>query len=332
MRSTLTSVSFLACLLGLLLPVLAAGTAHAQFNGPSAGASVQLNQPIAVTTDQTLLRPPPPDFKLANGDLISVHLYGVAEFNLTVRVSLDGSVQLPLIGQVNLRGLTVAEAERQIAKQLVSAGMIKDPQVSVQVVEAPNRVATVTGEVHNPSVVPILGQRHLIDVLSAVGGLNTTASHIITIDRPGLAAPISVDLGTDPARSSQADIPIFPGDTIIVARTGIVYVLGAFKTQGAFPLNGSMPLTLMQVVALAGGANYEGKLNDARIIRTIGHERTEVPINIKKITHGHARDPLLQADDIVFLPTSDMKAAIKAGGVGTVLGLASILIFAIPII
>ncbi len=328
-RTSWTIGIYLPCALALLL-ALQPLTARAQFNGPGAGSGVRLNQSATITTDPALLRPPQPDFKLANGDMIGIHVYGVAEFNLTVRVSVDGSVQLPLIGAVNLQGLTVQEAEKLIARKLIADGMIKDPQVSVQVVEAPNRVATVTGEVRTPSVVPILGQRHLIDVLSAVGGLNPTASHLITIDRPSLTTPITVDLGTDPARSRLADIPIFAGDTIIVPRTGVVYCLGAFRAQGAFPLNGSTPLTLMQAVALAGGANYEGKLDDARIVRTVGNDRKEVPINIKKITHGRAPDPILQADDIIFLPTSGFKAAIKAGGVGTVIGLAGVLLYIVP--
>ena len=64
------------------------------------------------------------------------------------------------------------------------------------------------------------------------GGLPTTASHIITINRTGVAEPITVDLGTDPAKSAAANIPIFPRDTIIVPRVGVVYLLGAFKTPG----------------------------------------------------------------------------------------------------
>lgn len=85
----------------------------------------------------------------------------------------------------------------------------------------------------------------------------------------------------------------------------------------------------MQATALGGGAGFEGKLSDLRIVRTVGFDRKVVHIDIKRVINGHAPDPILQADDIVFLPTSSMKAAIKAGGVSTLLGIASVLIFAV---
>jgi polysaccharide export outer membrane protein len=152
---------------------------------------------------------------------------------------------------------------------------------------------------------------------------------MITISRPGLAEAIVVDLGNDPAQSEQANVPVFAGDTVIVARVGVVYLLGAFKTQGPFPLKQNSPLTLMQLTAMGGGPGFEGKYDDLQIIRTIGLDRKVVHIDIKKVFNGTAPDPPLQADDIVFLPTNEMKAAIKSGGISTLMGIASILILAV---
>jgi polysaccharide export outer membrane protein len=172
------------------------------------------------------------------------------------------------------------------------------------------------------------GRKRLFDVLSAAGGLPGTASHVITIDRPGSPQPIVVDLGTDPTKSANANVPVFPGDTIIVPRVGVVYLLGAFRTQGAIPIQQNSPLTLMQVAALGGGVGYQGKLNDLRIIRTEGLTRKVVNVDIKKILNGKAPDPVLQADDIVLLPTNAMKAALKGGGAGVVVALGTLLLYA----
>ena len=161
------------------------------------------------------------------------------------------------------------------------------------------------------------------------GGLPPTASHIITINRYGAAEPIVIDLGTDPAKSALINIPIFPRDTIIVPRVGVVYLLGAFKTQGAIPMQQNAPLTLMKVAALSGGPGFEGRYNDLRIIRTTGTNRQVVRVDISKVINGKVPDPVLQAEDIIFLPTNPMKSAIKNGGVGTILGIVSILILAI---
>jgi polysaccharide export outer membrane protein len=87
-------------------------------------------------------------------------------------------------------------------------------------------------------------------------------------------------------------------------------------------------MTLMKMAALAGGAGFEGKTDDLRIIRSVGLTRQVVRVDIKKVIDGRAPDPVLQADDIVFLPTSPMKAVIKSGGIGSLLGIVSILLVA----
>ena len=284
------------------------------------------NIPQTPTTDPALLYPPQREILLGTGDLLTLRVYGTAEYNPVVRVSLDGSIQVPLVGLVHVDGLSLHQAEKRIAEELIARGMYRDPQVTIQVTESPNQYATVVGEIHG--TVLITGQKRLYDVLASAGGLTATSSHTVTIDRPGLEHPVVVDLGPDPAHSSRANIPIFARDTIVISHVGVIYVLGAFRTQGAIPMQASQPLTLMQVAALGGGPGWEGKMNDLRIIRTNGLQRNVVTVDIQKVMKGKAPDPILEPEDVVFLPTSTMKAAIKSGGLGTVTGIASFLIFA----
>jgi polysaccharide export outer membrane protein len=137
--------------------------------------------------------------------------------------------------------------------------------------------------------------------------------------------PITVELGPDLAASATADIPIQPHDVIQVSRASVVYVLGAFRSQGAVPLDQATPLTLMQLAALSGGINYEGRYADLRLVRTVGAERKLVKVDIKRVIDGKAPDPVLQSNDIIFLPTNQMKAVLKNLGVGGVLGLVSLI-------
>jgi polysaccharide export outer membrane protein len=310
-----------------MLLSLCTGIAQAQFGGPALGSTTPINEPLTPTTDAAILYPVARDVQLYHGDLITVHVFGTPDYEPTVRVSLDGTVDLPLIGSVQVDGLTVHQAEKLIASRLSDAQMYRSPQVTIQIVEAPDQVATVTGELHG--VIPIVGERRLYDVLAVAGGLTTTSSHTIAIDRPGLSQPIIVDLGVDPAKSKYANVPIFPRDTIVISRVGVVYLLGAFKTQGPIPIVQNSPLTLMQVAAIGGGPGFEGRKDDLRIIRTIGLERHVVHVDINKVFKGEVPDPVLQPDDIVFLPTSAMKAAIKSGGLSTLLGIASVLVIAV---
>jgi polysaccharide export outer membrane protein len=275
-----------------------------------------------------LLFPAARDPRLSPGDLISIRVFEQTDYTPQVRLGADGSVLLPLIGIVNLNDMTISQAEKVIEQRLIDAQIYRSPQVTIQLVEGPNQVATVVGEVH--AVVPIVGARRLLDVLAVAGGVPPTASHVITISRPGLAEPLIVDLGTDPLRSNLANIPIFPGDTIVISRIGVVYMLGAFKTPGTIALTQYSPLTLMEATALSGGLNFQGKYNDVRLIRTVGDHRTVVKLDIQRILHGKDPDPILQANDIVFLPDSAIKASINNGSLGTLLGIVSLLIAVIP--
>jgi polysaccharide export outer membrane protein len=304
-------------LLLLLCMLTVSGAAIAQFNGPGLTPQSNLNEKPVFTTDPAILYPGLRELRLEAGDLLTVKVLGPGDYVTTPRIEADGTADIALVGVVHLAGLTLTQAQELIAKDLTAAQMFRNPQVVISVTEGPNASVAVIGEVH--AVVPLLGQRRLLDVLAAAGGLPPTASHVITIDRPGSALPITVDIGTDPARSSLSNIPIFPGDTIIVSRVGVVYVLGAFKTQGLIPLSGNTPLTLLQVSALSGGAAFEARNNDLRIIRTIGNKRTLVKVDYKKILNGS--DP----DDIVFLPSNTLKAAISNGGLSTIFSAISLL-------
>jgi polysaccharide export outer membrane protein len=302
------------------------GVSQAQFSGPALSVTPDTNAPQKATTDLSLLMPSQRDPLLNAGDLIVVRIFGQPDYAPPTRVSVDGTVQLPLIGAVKIAGLTTSRAADLIAGQLASAGMFVNPQVSIQVTETATQFVTVTGEMH--AIVPVSGSRRLFDILAAAGPMPERASHVITILREGVD-PIVVDLGTDPARSANADITVLPGDKVLISKVGVVYVLGAFKTQGAIPLIQNSPLTLMQATALSGGIGFEARYNDLRIVRTVGMTRTVVKLNVKRVIDGKDPDPVLLADDIVFLPSSDVKAAIKSGGIGTFTSIVSLLLIAL---
>jgi polysaccharide biosynthesis/export protein len=324
------------CLAGSLATAFGqtTGTQGAQTGVPSLSgqSSSETSQPATSTAspqaNQSMLYPGE-DFQLGPGDLIVVRVFMQADYQATVRLDLDGNVKLPFIGSVSLKGLTVREAQTLIADRLRTGEFYRNPEVMIQVMDTVNGTAIVTGEIH--STVPVATERSLKEVLLFAGGLPANASHTVKIVRRGPNGTdqvLVVDLGTDLAASTAADVPIHPHDIIQITRASVVYVLGAFRNQGAVPLDQATPLTLLQLAALSGGVNFEGNNSGLRIIRTIGSDRKVVEVNIKKIRDGKAPDPVLQANDIVFLPTDAMKATLKSLGAGGVLGVISILIAA----
>lgn len=317
------AIRLVGLLPALILLLMGSSGSVAQFSGPATSSTSTYNQPLTITTNPAILYPGERDVVLTVGDMISVRVFSDTDYTAAVRINNDGTVLLPLIGIVHLEGLSVTKAEQLIAEKLSTAGMYRDPQVILQITEGPNSVVTIVGETH--AVVPILGSRRLLDVLSTAGGLPPTASHVITIDRPGVKYPIVVDLGTDPLNSSLANIPVYPGDTIVVSRIGVVYMLGAFgSASGTIPLNAYTPLTLTEATGLSGGIKFAGNFSDLRIIRTVGDHRTVAVYNIKKVLDGKVPDPILQPNDIVYLPRVPLKEFLTSGGLGTVLGIASL--------
>lgn len=262
------------------------------------------------------------------GDSISVIVYGVPDYKVTTRIEGNGVVGLPLIGAVEMGGLTIGQAQNLVEQKLIAAQMVLYPDVLISVQDSMVDVIGVMGEVFAPKVIPAYAPMSLLDALAAAGGLKPDASHSISILRKNVAEPLLVELNSNPANALSQNIPLYPGDRVLVPRVGVVYVVGAVTRQGVLPITPDTPMTVWQAVTASGGAGFQAALGGTRIIRTTGTKRREIPVNLAKVMNGKESDPILQSDDIVMVPTSTIKAAIKGGGVGIAIGL----IYSIPIL
>ncbi|GAA3763262.1 polysaccharide biosynthesis/export family protein [Terriglobus aquaticus] len=309
--------------------VLGTASAHAQFNGPADTAADPVNSPHVLTTDPAILYPARHDNPMHSGDMVHVSIYTVGDYGFTGRVSEEGFLSVPLIDPVQVEGLTIREVQTLLAQRFEAAQIFHNAPVQIEVTESVRSQITLMGDVRG-QVSGVAGSRRLFDVLASVGGLQPTTSHVITIDRPGMAQSINVDLGTDPEHSKFANVPVFPGDTIMTGRIGSYYLVGAWKTQGAFPIQNTAPLTLLQAYTIGNGKFLEGKANELHLIRTVGTTRTLTIVKMDKVLKGQEPDPVLQGDDILYLPSNKVLAAIRGGGVNTAIGLALTLAYAIP--
>ena len=314
-------------LLITLLLAIGSGAAAAQYLGPAPNTPYSSQTIVDTAALDRLLVATEPEKVFHMDDVFNVQVYGVKDFNLQRRVGADGLVSLPLIGMVEVRGRTIEQVEQLIAGELRSRDLVQDAQVTVTIMSQPSLTVTVAGEVAKPGIFPALGRHTLSDYLAQAGGLQNTASSTVTLIRPGISDPLAVPIGPDPSRSRYAQIPIFPGDEIKAAKIGVVYVVGALKIQGAYPLKNTTPTTVMDAIAMAGGIGFEAAYGDARIYRTVGDHRVEEKVNVSKIMSGKAEDVPLIADDIVFVPTNKMKAAVKNGGAALAVSLASAYIY-----
>jgi len=250
--------------------------------------------------------------RISGGDLLNISVYGVPELTQDVRVNNGGDVYLPLIGYVQLGGLSLDQAQTVIENRLREGEFVRNPHVTVFLKDFVNQSATVTGEVNRPGVYPILGTRRLLEVLAAAGGPTGRAGKTVTIthrDHP--EEPVKVNLPADLAKSPQDNIEVLPGDTILVNRAGLVYVVGEVQRPSGLVMDNNEKLTVMQAIALTGGPTSVAAMNGAKLIRTTASGREELPLPLKKMLSTKQPDVDLKPDDIIFVPSSLGKKAAK---------------------
>jgi len=258
------------------------------------------------------------DLVIGEGDLLQISLYGVPDFNQHERVDSSGEISLPMIGAVKVLGLSTKQVQRTIEKELKEKGFYNDPHVSVLQQEFGNQSISVLGEVTKPGVYPVLTARKLFDMISSAGGTTPKAGRDILIthrNQPNQVQKITFSSETD--KQMEANVDVFPGDTIMVTKAPIVYVVGDVRLPGGFVVDKSNGLTILQALALAQGATTTSALNSSRLIHKTEEGPKETPIQLKKILEGKAKDLRLEADDILFIPHSAGKAAMQ--GMTTVL-------------
>jgi polysaccharide export outer membrane protein len=252
------------------------------------------------------------DLRLGAGDLLDLKVYGAPELSNTVRISDAGEITVPLIGAVTVSGLTAEESQKRIEERLLSGGFLRDPQVNILVKEFGTQGISVLGEVVKPGVYPLLGSRRLFDALSVAGGTTNRAAKTVVVthrDQPDI--PEVVTLARDPKEAARQNIELKPGDTVMVARSGIVYVSGDVKTPGGYAIDSSESLTVLQAIALAQGLNSTASSKNVRIIRKNSGSLQEIPVELKQIMQAKAPDVALQNDDVLFIPNSASKSAAR---------------------
>jgi len=300
---TIRKVSFTLVLLAAFTLAVTSG-AWAQSNLASVPAPQAPSAPS--TTEQSGVSL----LTIGGGDLLKVSVFGAPESDQEVRVDQDGNLSLNFIGSVHVAGLTANAAQDLIAKKLVAGGFYAQPQVSIFVKEYATQGISVMGEVQHPGVYPILGARRLFDVISLAGGTGPKAGRVVSIShRDHPESPRSVMLSNDAMESAKSNIEVFPGDTVVVSRAGVVYVVGdVHKPSGVIMDNGT-DMTVLQAIAMAEGTNPTAKLNNAKLIRTTATGRQELPLALKDMLSSKAPDMRLQAEDIIFVPSSAAKSA-----------------------
>jgi polysaccharide export outer membrane protein len=288
-----------------------------------------LQEPIHqgnVTTESSTIDPPPlsgsPERKTAPGngsalvigpgDELEVTVYGAPDLSGHPRVSADGNISMPLIGYVRIAGLSSSEAEGAIEAVLRQNNVVNDPQVSVYVKEYTSSGISVAGEVIKPGFYSAVGPHRLFDVLQAAGGPTDKAANKVMISHRGQKDATTLSISKNPAEMTASNVELQPGDTVVVPKAGIVYVLGEVTRPGGYVLNSSGGITVLQVVAVAGGPTHLASAGKTRLLHRTENGFQEQQIDVTKLLRGKAHDVSLRDEDILFVPSSRIKTVLNA--------------------
>lgn len=238
------------------------------------------------------------DYIIGPGDVLRINVYQNPDLTLETRISESGTISYPLLGNVKLGGLSIAEAEKSIATGLLKGNFLKQPQVNLQLLQVRGNQASVLGMVNKPGRYPIevTGLR-LSELLATAGGIAPTGSDIATLTgvRGGKQFRKQIDIGQLLSTGSLQDDPVIEnGDSVYVNRMPMVYVYGQVQRPGSMRVERGM--TVMQVIANGGGLTLRGTEKNIKLHRrdasgTVAEK--EAPLN-----------DLVQEGDVLFVRES----------------------------
>ncbi|MFY7866983.1 polysaccharide export protein EpsE [Roseateles sp.] len=221
---------------------------------------------------------PTAEYRLGSGDVLRITVYQNQDLTLETRVSEVGVVSYPLLGNVRIGGLSVTQAEQLIADGLKNGNFVKNPQVTIVVLQVKGNQANVLGQVNRPGRYPIeTADMRLTDLISNAGGVAAGGAEILVLTgkRNGKPYRAEIDLPAIFAPGgSDNDVFIQNGDVVWVDRGPMVYIYGEVQRPGPMRLERGM--TLMQSLATGGGLTQRGTEKGIRVHRKNAEGKVEV--------------------------------------------------------
>ncbi|MBL4901122.1 MAG: SLBB domain-containing protein [Desulfocapsa sp.] len=243
----------------------------------------------------------PPDtlaenYIIGSGDVLQIDVYDHDDLKKTVRVSNNGSIVIPFIGQIQVDGMTIPEVTKKLTT-LLGNGYIVNPQVNIFIEEFRSKKVIVLGQITRPGIVKLRGATTFLEIISQAGGMTQKAGDTATIKRvtDGKQDVFVVDIKSmvEGGDLSQ-NILIQDGDTIYIPKGGMCYVTGEVGNPDAYPCNKNT--TVLKLIARSGGFTGKASKSSVRIVRIVdGKKKT-----FKNVDLGTS----VLANDIIVVPES----------------------------
>ncbi|HEX8988333.1 MAG TPA: polysaccharide export protein EpsE [Rhodocyclaceae bacterium] len=234
---------------------------------------------------------------LGPGDSIRITVYGNPDLTTETRLAARGTVRMPLVGDVEIAGTTASEAAARIAARLKKGQFLKDPQVTVNVLQVRSRQVSVLGEVLHPGRYVLEDHARLTDALALAGGISPSGGNTVAVmagHGPGAVKQV-VNLSRMYRNAdASANIELHNGDTVYVERAPVFYIYGEVQHAGAYRLDGD--LNVMQAISLGGGITPRGTERGLSIRRRMPNGGVE-QIDVKPADR-------VKPDDVIYVKES----------------------------
>ncbi|WP_420137413.1 polysaccharide biosynthesis/export family protein [Sphingomonas sp.] len=233
---------------------------------------------------------PGDDYRIGAGDVLKVSVYRATDMESTVRVSDQGKIVLPAIGELTVADKTAAEVATMVAAGLKARGIFLDPSVNVLVTEFHSKTVSVLGAVQKPGEI-ILDRPNLTisEVLARAGTTFTAASGFVSVvDAGGTHEQFALsDLA-----SGGRDRIARPGEVFFVQAPPSFFIRGEVTKAGEYPLTPG--LTVGKAIAIGGGLTDRGSASKVRIER----HAPDGTVIVQKSVKG---DVALQPGDLLIV-------------------------------
>ena len=244
------------------------------------------------------------EYHVGVGDKLEINVFGHDDLSKVVEVRADGSINYPLIGDLNVAGRTVDQIDAEVTR-ILGKDYLVDPQVSVDIREYQSQWVTIIGEVRTPGKYVLKRNMRLIDVLAEAGGATKEAGSQILVTRQGQdGAPRQIVLDRDRLLSQnnqETNIPLQHGDIVAVVEKEVFYIRGEVTKPGAYLLESGM--TILKAISLAGGFTQFANRKQVDLLRA-GESgvQSKKRVNVKAIEDGKGEDLPVHANDTIIVP------------------------------
>ncbi len=265
------------------------------------------NPPAAPAAPASQTAPPAAtaaEYEVGPGDVLEVNVFGNDDLSRMPTVQTNGAISLPLLGEVQVAGLTVGEVQRKITN-LLAKDYLVNPQVEVKVREYQSQFVSVVGEVNSPGRKPIRGRMRLIDALVESGGFKPNASAEVmitrvdgTFDGDKKSMTVRISGAATAADTVNLELPLRNGDIITALPKAFVTVDGEVNKPGRYAIEAD--LTVTGAVSLAGGLTRFGS-NDVKVRRMDPQSGkvTILSVDLKDVRNGKKPDVPLLPNDVI---------------------------------